>query len=201
LSINTQLAAQYVASLPESKRWFDTAKEDTVAGVDRTGIRGIDTSEDGARPLAAFNTWASGALGVFRQPGFDTAAFATRAGFDAVHLDFVRSLEAYWPKHGFVPLNRPQALRLVNLFIKQLRVKAKSRPTILNSVRENGHIVVNTPNLAKLRDLLGTGLPAYEPSMDESSAMQSYQVIQQEVRDFCAVYGGSPLMLDIFFRS
>lgn len=200
MPINAQLAAAYVAALPESQRWFHKAKETTVAGVDNTGIRGINTSKDGVGPLHAFNTWASGALGSFRANDFDMAAFVTQAGFDAVHLKFVESLEDYWPKHGFEPLYRAQALRLVNLFIKHLRVKAQNRPAILKGVEENGHIVVNTPNLDKLDQLFGGGLPAYEPSMDEATAMRSYQVIQQAVRDFCSQYGGSPLMLDIFFR-
>lgn len=200
MPINAQLAAAYVAALPESQRWFHKEKEKTVAGVDNTGIRGINTSKEGVGPLHAFNTWANGALGTFRAADFDEAAFSTQAGFDAVHLKFVESLEGYWPKHGFEPLYRAQALRLVNLFIKHLRVKAQNRPTILRSVEENGHIVVNTPNLSKLGELFGGGLPVYEPSMDEATAMQSYRVIQQAVRDFCTQYGGSPLMLDIFFR-
>jgi hypothetical protein len=54
--------------------------------------------------------------------------------------------------------------------------------------------------LAVLRDL-HTKLSEYNLLQSEDEVQLSYRSIQQRARDFCAEYGGSALLLDVFARN
>jgi hypothetical protein len=81
-----------------------------------------------------------------------------------------------------------------------LRVKCNKRPHVLEAIFANGHVVLDAPTLGVLRDL-HTKLSEYNLLQSEDEVQQSYRSIQQRVRDFCAEYGGSPLLFDVFARN
>jgi hypothetical protein len=209
------LAAEYQQYLGEAEKWFRHAKEVTHAGVDTKSARGVATGYTGEPygPLAVFNEWADRQFAKQLAPGyFDAANLGDRAAFDVWQAEMVRDIRAHWSKKRvfgtrgkthpieFPPLPFLQASRLADSFIKALRVKCNKRPHVLEAIFANGHVVLNAPTLAVLRDL-HTTLPEYNLLQSEAEVQLSYRSIQQRARDFCAEYGGSPLLLDVFARN
>jgi hypothetical protein len=212
---NAALAAEYQQYLGEAERWFRHAKEATHAGVDTKSARGVATGYTGEPygPLAVFNEWADRQFAKQLAPGyFDAANLSDRAAFDVWQADMVRDIRAHWSRKRasetrdkthqveFPPLPFLQASRLANSFIKALRVKCNKRPHVLEAIFANGHVVLDAPTLGVLRDL-NTKLSEYNLLQSEDEVQQSYRSIQQRARDFCAEYGGSPLLFDVFARN
>jgi hypothetical protein len=212
---NAALAAEYQRYLGEAEKWFRHAKEKTHAGVDAKSSRGAVTGYTGEPfcPLAVFNEWADRRFAKQLAPAyFEAANLSDRAALDVWQAEMVRDIRDHWLKKRtletrgkpkeieFPPLPFLQAARLVNSFIKALRVKCEKRPHVLEAIFANGHVVLNGPTLAVLRDLY-IKVPEYNLKQGEEEIQESYRLIQQGVRDFCAEYGGTPLLFDVFARN
>jgi hypothetical protein len=213
--VNAALAADYQQYLGEAEKWFRHAKEETHAGVDAKSARGVVTGYTGEPfgPLAVFNEWADRQFVKQLAPGyFDAANLTHRPAFDIWQAEMVRDIRAHWSKKRavqtrgkthqieFPPLPFLQASRLANSFIKALRVKCNKRPHVFEAIFANGHVVLNAPTLTVLGDLY-TKVSEYDLRQREGEVQQTYHSIQQRVRDFCAAYGGSPLLFDVFARN
>jgi hypothetical protein len=212
---NAALAAEYQEYLEHAEKWFRHAKEGTHAGVDAKSARRVVTGYTGEPfgPLAVFNEWADRRFATQLAAGyFDAVNLTDRAAFDVWHAEMVRDLRSHWskkrvPQTGgkanqieFPPLPFLQASWLANSFIKALRLKCNKRPHVLEAILANGHVVLNAPTLAVLRDLCAK-VSNYNLLQSEDEVQQNYRSIQQCVRDFCTEYGGSPLLFDVFARN
>jgi hypothetical protein len=93
-------------------------------------------------------------------------------------------------------LKRRQSHKLVNLFIKWLRIKSLPLE-FRNAIEQWGHTTLSTPTMERIGGLLQDNTLAFPP---EKQFDDWYRTTQERLREFTRENGGSPILVDIYCR-
>ncbi|MFM0140386.1 hypothetical protein [Caballeronia grimmiae] len=198
------LIRDYEAAIASCRRDFNIANNDkTLFGATPGAFQGNASGPQGWRPSAydIFNTWAASVLKqlvVLKDSGKLAPTLATQESFDAWHKALIGSLQEHWKQHAHPDfrLSKRQAHKLVNLFVKWLRIKvpADVRPLL----EKHAHVTLNGPTLARISELLGENELGFPLDQDFTGW---YADVQDRLRDFTHTHGGSPVLVDIWCRA
>jgi hypothetical protein len=208
----------YKAFQPSAFEWWSNPQHETSnLGLDRTTARAVSTGIPGERgPIAIYEAWAALQLARVTSDATLQASLGTREGFESWHADLTASLVAHWQVHvtenndrlrryeceKFIPANPALSIahrcKMVDLFVKYLRVKADTHPGLARCCYEFGHIPLDRKSLAVISAAFsGIGM-ARDFSMGDIVSETMYQTAQRLARAICVKAGGTPLLLDVF---
>jgi len=178
-----------------------------VAGATPAAFQGAQSGPKDYRPSAydIYNTWAKSVLANLRaEKSTIGSRLASRDGFALWHQELGTSLDAMWKERASdaFALAPRQKWKLVNLFIKWLAPVATA-PGLRDAILANGHVVLNTPTIAKMEALFGKEMPSGSANQTEAEFLDWYVTCQELVRSHTAAdrYGGSPVLFDIWCRA
>jgi hypothetical protein len=198
---------EYRRSLPRSRKIFESVDEKTSFGATPAAFQSAQAGPSRFRPSAyeIYNKWAEGVLAdLLAQKSSIGTRVASRAEFNVWHEELIASLNAAWVKsaHKDFPISSKQKRKLVNLFVKWLAPKATA-PGLRDAIFANGHVVLNTPTIAKMEALFGTEMPACPAQPTEAEFAAWYADCQELVRTYtsAAQFGGSPVLFDVWCRA
>ncbi|KVP17049.1 hypothetical protein [Burkholderia ubonensis] len=216
--VDQALLDEYKAFQPEALRFWGNPKNETsYMGLDRTTARAIDSGFKGERgPIAVYESWAAiQLLRVTESPAL-VKSLSTQEGFEAWHRGLTESLVAHWrekiDEHNalllkvegdeFFPVNRElnvaHRYKLVDLFVRYLRVKADKHPELAQHCYEFGHIPLDRRSLAVISATFsGIGV-GDNFRMGDIVSETMYRTYQRLARAIVALAGGTPLLLDVF---
>jgi hypothetical protein len=146
------------------------------------------------------------------------ASLGTREGFERWHADLAAALVAHWhvsvsennerlrrlEGDDFIPANPDLSIahryKMVDLFVRYLRVKASAHPDLARCCYEFGHMPLDRKSLAVISAafsgvLVGAGDTF---SMGDIVSEQMYRTCQRLARAICHEAGCTPLLLDVF---
>lgn len=94
-------------------------------------------------------------------------------------------------------------MKLVNLFVKWVAPKTAGAPGLRDAILANGHVVLNTPTIARMQALFGTEMPACPAQPTQAQFTTWYARCQELVRTYTSAgeYGGSPVLFDVWCRA
>jgi hypothetical protein len=193
----------YQDSIEACREEFNNVNNETTArGASSGAFMGGQSGPARWEPSAyrMFNDWADIALKELidlKRKGELVGTVSSQESFDQLHRRLVSSLEKYWSAHAHpdFPPSRKQLHKLVNLFIKWLRVKVS--PEIRLLIEQHGHTTLNTPSLKRVGVLLGDEALQFPANEDFDDW---YRGIQHRIRDFTRENGGSPIVVDMWSR-
>ena len=218
--LDHEILDAYRASQPSALEWWRNPQYETSnLGLDHTTGRAFSTGERGRRgPVAIYESWAAVQLARVTSDKELQASLGAREGFEHWHADLAASLVAHWrvsvtennerlqrvEGEGFVPANPELSIahryKMVDLFVRYLRVKADAYPELARSCYDFGHIPLDRKSLAVLSAafsglLVGAGDTF---SMGDIVSGQMYRTCQRLALAVCSEAGGTPLLLDVF---
>ena len=218
--LNHEILDAYRASQPSALDWWrNPAYETSSLGLDHTTSRAFSTGERGRRgPVAIYEAWAAVQLARVTSDTELQASLGTREGFERWHADLAAALVAHWhvsvsennerlrrlEGDDFIPANPDLSIahryKMVDLFVRYLRVKAGAHPDLARCCYEFGHIPLDRKSLAVISAafsglLVGAGDTF---SMGDIVSEQMYRTCQRLARAICHEAGGTPLLLDVF---
>ncbi|MFL9906798.1 hypothetical protein [Paraburkholderia sp. RL17-337-BIB-A] len=203
MPIDEGIANAYEAFVPEGEQWLASYPDATYGGVDN--FQGVSTGmAKGTK--AAHELWIFRLIKQFCNGVWDFNELNSFDGFEKFHAAQVKSYKEYWVSEYQKTLSHHTALRLVDLSIKWFRrtnderVRALDSTGLAAAVRKYGHTVLNEPGQGLLK-LLFIDEPRYRETGTTEEIEASYQAMQARIREFCALYGGSPLVVDVFARA
>lgn len=210
----------YRASQPSALAWWRNPHHETSnMGLDHTTGRALSTGERGRRgPIAIYEAWAAVQLARVTSDEELQASLATREGFERWHADLAASLVAHWrvsvtennvrlqriEGDDFIPVNPDLSVahryKMVDLFVRYLRVKANTHPQLARGCYEFGHIPLDRKSLAVISAAFGGLLVGAGDtfSMGDIVSEQMYRTCQRLASAICHEAGGTPLLLDVF---
>ncbi|KXU87135.1 hypothetical protein CR51_35970 [Caballeronia megalochromosomata] len=200
----SHLIRDYQNSIATSRDAFNAIhKEETLFGANAGAFQGNQAGPAESRPSAyeIFNAWANEELKKLiaaKNSEKLTGMLSTQDAFDAWHACLLRSFDDNWNTHareGY-PLSRRQLHKLVNLFVKWLRIKVPADIRAL--IEKHGHVPLNAPTLERLRDLLSDRTLVFP---DNAVFDNWYTEVQTRIRAFTEGNGGSPLIVDVWCRA
>lgn len=194
--------AMYRGYLPTAQAlWGDHSLETSQFGVESSTTRGIPTGSRGANgPQELYRGWARPQLAAMLSDTTLAARLDTQEAFDAWHADLAASLAAHWyaGTAGTIPLSIAHRFKLLDLFVRWLRVQAPVAPSLAAICERFGHIPLDRKSLHILSETFsGIGL-AGPFSMGDVHTEAAYRFYQLLAREVCAVAGGTPLLFDVF---
>jgi hypothetical protein len=216
--IASDVIEAYKAVQPSALEWWSNPQNETSdLGLDHTTARAISTGIRGEHgPIAIYEAWAVLQLAWVTSDAALQASLSTREGFESWHADLAASLVAHWRacvtenndrlrRHegeDFIPanpeLNIAHRYKMVDLFVRYLRVKADTHPELARCCYEFGHIPLDRKSLAVISEAFsGIGM-ARDFSMGGIVSEAIYQTAQRLARAICVEAGGTPLLLDVF---
>ncbi|KWA84147.1 hypothetical protein WL29_22550 [Burkholderia ubonensis] len=216
--VDHEVLAAYSKYQAKALLWWSNPKnEKSYMGLDRTTARALDTGFQGARgPVAVYEAWAAlQILRVTESPAL-VKSLSTREGFEAWHRDLTQSLAEYWrakiTEHNtllqqvegveFFPvnpeLNIAHRYKLVDLFVRYLRVKAATHPELAQHCREFGHIPLDRRSLAVISAIFSGIAVGQEFRMGNIVSEAMYRTYQRLALAIVELAGGTPLLLDVF---
>lgn len=208
----------YKAYQAEALQFWQEPKNETAAmGLDRTTARAIDSGFRGDRgPIAVYESWV--ALQLLRATDSPTLvkSLSTREGFEAWHRELTESLVSHWrdriSEHNellkeaegeeFFPvnteLNIAHRYKLVDLFVRYLRVKGDEHPELAQHCYEFGHIPLDRRSLSVISAAF-SGIGAGDDfRMGDIVSETMYRTYQRLALAIVELAGGTPLLLDVF---
>lgn len=208
----------YKAFQPKALAWWlDPKNETTKLGLNQSTVRAISTGMRGATgPLAIYETWAQAELAKMDSHPRMLEILRHREGFESWHAELVESLVAHWRmavqqnnvllKQAagvyFVPVNEELSVahryKLVDLFVRYIRVRAADYPDLAKCCYEFGHIPLDRKSLAVISAAFGGIGAGAEFSMSDITSVAMYHTYQRLAQAICAEAGGTPLLLDVF---
>ncbi|TCF97841.1 hypothetical protein BZM26_28840 [Paraburkholderia strydomiana] len=137
-------------------------------------------------------------LSALNQDGKLGGMVTSPQSFDAWHTSLLASLHEEWTAqaHPEFALKRRQSHKLVNLFIKWLRIKSLPQE-FRNAIEQWGHTTLNTPTMNRIGGLLQDDALSFPP---EQQFDDWYRTTQERLREFTKENGGSPILVDIYCR-
>jgi hypothetical protein len=218
--LDPKILEAYRAAQPSALEWWRNPHHETSnMGLDHTTGRAFSTGERGRRgPIAIYEAWAAVQLARVTSDEELQGSLTTREGFERWHADLTASLVAHWrvsvadnndrlrrlEGDDFIPANPDLSIahryKMVDLFVRYLRVKAHVHPELARCCYEFGHIPLDRKSLAVISAafsglLVGAGDTF---SMGDIVSDQMYLTCQRLARAICQVAGGTPLLLDVF---
>lgn len=218
--LNCEILEAYRALQPSALDWWrNPSYETSNMGLDQSTCRAISTGEKGPRgPIAIYEVWAAVQIDRVTSDRELQASLGTREGFEHWHAELVVSLVAHWrvsvaennerlqriEGEDFVPanseLNIAHRYKMVDLFVRYLRVMAGTHQQLVQYCYEFGHIPLDRKSLAVISAafsgiLVGAGDTF---SMGDIVCEEMYRSCQRLARAICQEAGGTPLLLDVF---
>lgn len=198
--------------------WENKRMETTQFGVEQSTLRSISTGLDGPQhgPLCVYNEWAASQIGLLSKDRSRWPLLHQREEFEQWHAELTKSLCAHWNARSLQiaalrsqakgetvePVNAELSIahryKLVDLFVRWLRMKSEQAPVLAAACLANGHIPLDRKSLHVLSETFG-GLGLRGPfSMGDVHTSGAYEFYQALARAVCAEAGGSPLLFDVF---
>jgi hypothetical protein len=199
--------------------WRDPTTETSNLGLDQTTARALSTGVRGEHgPISLYEAWATLQFARVAQDPALQQSLATRYGFAAWHADLAESLVAHWRARVMennarlrqhegdehIPANPDLSIahryKMVDLFVKYLRVRGAEYPELARHCYTFGHIPLDRKSLAVISAafsgiLVGAGDTF---SMGDIVSEQMYRTCQRLARAICEEAGGTPLLQDVF---
>jgi hypothetical protein len=158
--IDQEVLAAYSGFQDAALAWWRTPLNETFEmGLDHTTVRAMSTGVQGERgPVALYEAWTTVQFTRVTGDAVLQKSLGTREGFEAWHGQLTQSLISYWcarvtennemlrQKEGdaFFPvnpsLNIAHRYKMVDLFVRYLRVRADQHPALARHCYEFGHI-------------------------------------------------------------
>jgi hypothetical protein len=200
--LSDRWVALYRSYLPTAQvLWDDHSLETSQFGVESSTTRGIPTGSRGANgPQEMYRAWAGPQLAAMLNDSTLPARLDTQAAFDDWHASLAASLAVHWDvgTAGAMPLSIAHRFKLLDLFVRWLRIQASRAPALAARCEQFGHIPLDRKSLHILSETFsGIGL-AGPFSMGDVHTEAAYRFYQMLAREVCAVAGGSPLLFDVF---
>lgn len=210
--------AEYSGFQAKAREWWDNPRNETSdMGLDQTTARAISTGVRGKRgPVAIYEAWATLQLARIADDAQLVTAVSTREGFEAWHRELVDSLVAHWRSRveennellrhhegdEFFPanpdLNIAHRYKMVDLFVRYLRVRGAAHPELARHCYAFGHIPLDLKSLAVISVAFsGIGV-GNNFSMGDIISEAMYRTYQRLALAICEEAGGTPLLLDVF---
>lgn len=192
--------ARYQSYLPTARAlWDDHRLETSEYGVESSTTRGIPTGSRGENgPQALYRAWAKSQLEHMLADSALPARLDSQEVFDAWHAGLAASLAAYWKTCSGRELSTAHRYKLLDLFVRWLRVGAKASPALVVACERYGHIPLDRKSLHVLSETFG-GIGLAGPfSMGDVHTEGAYRFYQALARTACRQGGGSPLLFDVF---
>jgi hypothetical protein len=207
---------EYLATA--SAWWADKRRETTQFGVEQSTLRTIPTGLDGPKhgPLCVYNEWAGQQLTKLSKTRERWVLLQQRDEFERWHAELTQSLCDHWRRRTHEvaehrsreegkqvdPVNAELSLahryKLVDLFVRWLRMKDGHAPELAAACLANGHIPLDRKSLHVLSETFG-GIGLRGPfSMGDVHTEVAYQFYQALARGVCEEAGGTPLLFDVF---
>ncbi|VWD52215.1 hypothetical protein BLA18110_07748 [Burkholderia lata] len=215
--LDEEVLQAYTAYQPEALNKWTTEKETSTLGLDGSTARAMSTGfrgEDG--PIQIYNAWAkSQLLHATESPGL-VAGLGTRDGFEEWHRHLTSTLVAYWRKRvtannmklesregvEFIAVNPELSVahryKMVDLFVRYLRVQGTEHPELARHCFEFGHIPLDRKSLAVISAAFSGISVGKNFSMGNVATESMYRTQQRLARAICERAGGTPLLLDVF---
>jgi len=217
--LNPDWVSRYQDYLGRAREWWtDKTRETTQLGVEQSTLRTMPTGLDGPKhgPLSVYNEWASRQLALLSKSSERWVLLQDRDEFERWHAELTQSLCSHWRQrtHEIAelrtketgapvePVNAELSLahryKLVDLFVRWLRMKDAYAPALAAACLANGHIPLDRKSLHVLSETFG-GIGLRGPfSMGDVHTEAAYQFYQSLARALCHEAGGSPLLFDVF---
>jgi hypothetical protein len=192
--------AMYAAYLPTARAlWNNYDLETSQFGVESSTTRGIPTGSRGATgPQELYRAWARPQLEAMLADTTLPDRISTPEAFDAWHAGLAASLTSHWNAASLVPLSIAHRYKLLDLFVRWLRIQAPVAPALAARCEQFGHIPLDRKSLHVLSETFG-GIGLSGPfSMGDVHTEGAYLFYQVLAREVCARAGGSPLLFDVF---
>ena len=194
--------ALYRDYLPTAQAlWGNHALETSQFGVESSTTRGIPTGSRGANgPQELYRAWARPQLAAMLADTALPSRLDTQEAFDAWHAGLAASLAAHWDAGtaGAMPLSIAHRFKLLDLFVRWMRIQAPVAPALAARCEQFGHIPLDRKSLHILSETFG-GIGLAGPfSMGDVHTEAAYRFYQMLAREACAVAGGTPLLFDVF---
>ncbi|APA84063.1 hypothetical protein BJG93_00585 [Paraburkholderia sprentiae WSM5005] len=201
----TPIIRDYRGAIRTCQKEFNNVNNETTErGAAPGAFQGNQAGPAGKEPSAyrIFNDWADEILKRLidlRRKGELVKTVDSQASFDEWHRGLVASLDEYWSAnaHPAYPLSRKQLYKLVNLFVKWLRIKVAD--DVRAHIEKHGHTTLNTPTVRRVGELLGDS--TLTPPADDKDFDNWYHDTQKRIRDFTETHGGSPIIVDVWCRA
>lgn len=197
--------------------WEDPKNEKSAMGLDASTARAIDSGfKEDRGPIAVYESWAALQLHRVMEAPVLVSSLSTREGFESWHRDLAESLVAHWRERisvhnellqqvegeKFFPvnpeLNIAHRYKLVDLFVRYLRLKGGSHPELAKHCFEYGHIPLDRRSLAVISAVFsGIGV-GDKFRMGDIVSETMYRTYQRLARAIVELAGGTPLLLDVF---
>ncbi|MEZ2307156.1 hypothetical protein [Caballeronia sp. Lep1P3] len=194
----------YQSSIDTCRQQFRIVNnENTKWGATPGAFRGNQSGPEGypRTGYEIYNAWAEAELKkliVLKRDGKLSGMVTSPQSFDEWHKNMLASLHEAWAAqaHREFPLKRRQSHKLVNLFIKWLRIKPIPQE-FRNAIEQWGHTTLSKPTMNRIGGLLQDDTLAFPP---EEQFDDWYRMTQQRLREFTQENGGSPMLVDIYCR-
>lgn len=200
----TPIIRDYQGAIKTCREEFNNiSSEKTERGATPGAFPGNPAGPKGWEPSAycIFNYWADTILKELidlRRRGELVRTIDSQESFDEWHRGLVSSLEKYWAAHAHrdYSLGLRQLYKLVNLFVKWLRIKVQ--PEVRALIEQHAHTTLNTPTVKRVCELLGVSTLTF-PTVQNFEVW--YRKTQKQIRDFTEEHGGSPVIVDVWCRT
>jgi len=194
--------ARYRAYLPTARvLWDNHALETAEYGVESSTTRGMSTGTRGdGGPQALYRAWAKKQLETMLADNELPSQLQSQEAFDRWHAGLAESLAVHWQAGtgDGRALSVAHRYKLLDLFIRWLRVGAKQSPALVAVCEQYGHIPLDRKSLHVLSETFG-GIGLAGPfSMGDVHTEAAYRFYQVLARHVCAAAGGSPVLFDVF---
>ncbi|KVP75214.1 hypothetical protein WJ96_05505 [Burkholderia ubonensis] len=216
--LDHEVLSAYSTFQEDALNWWCNPKNETSdMGLDHRTVRAMSTGVQGDRgPVALYEAWAAVQFARIADDAQLVTSVSTREGFEAWHRELTESLVAHWHaqvtannemlKHHegdeFFPenpnLNIAHRYKMVDLFVRYLRVKSDAHPELSRHCYEFGHIPLDRKSLAVISAAFsGIGV-GRNFSMGNIISETMYRTYQRLALAICEEAGGTPLLLDVF---
>ncbi|NTX20256.1 hypothetical protein [Burkholderia cepacia] len=215
--LDEEVLQAYTAYQPEALNKWTTEKETSTLGLDGSTARAMRTGFRGEHgPVEIYNTWAREQLRHATECPELVAGLATREGFEQWHRNLTSTLVTHWRNRvttnnaklesdegdEFIPVNPELSIahryKMVDLFVRYLRVKRTEHPDLARYCLEFGHIPLDRKSLAVISAAFSGISVGKNFSMGNVATESMYRTQQRLARAICERAGGTPLLLDVF---
>lgn len=208
--VSQQWVANYKARLKDAMAWYNNPLTEKVRDGEGRGVHYVrenltgGTGEDG--PVRTFERWTSTIWSplvkkIEGEP-YKIEALAKRISdieeFEAWHGELAESLAKYWRTNTDRDLPWHYQFEFIDLYIKWLRT-VKTYEPFAAAIFNFGHVALTSETRDVLVEIFGRRVIG-KTKVGNIGPVEDYNVHQQLVRNFCYLYGGTPVIFDVFCR-
>lgn len=148
-------------------------------------------------PSAIFRRWARRKTPQVLRT--DPQLISSQDEFDLWHKKLGKSLQSYWQREeSGKELSTAHKYKLVDLYIKWLTKHSLPEPSLNEMLIRFGHCALDLQSIRMINDHLSEILPIPSPSMGNVISENSYNFLQEIIREYCNIAGGTSLIFDYY---